>query len=230
MADRRRRGSPFRVGAGDPHWSARIKTETPEEAERREGLSWYKGRFPLEYERRFGDPEDILKHGRTMELAEVPVKGALARQRAGFEFEEPKQAATIGEIGARARGIRAETAGVEHGLEVEKGLRGTHEEIIKQEKRYRGLDIKALERGLKEGRAPEVMPPGLEEEPPTTPAVRREAAKPGRRLRPWIKREVLGGPTALSPLGRAAYGYRNVADWLKYFGRKGLEYAYPGRD
>jgi len=185
----------------------------------RRGLAWREDIQAHELEK-LGVEEAGLR-----ERLGVKEAGLGERQRAEFGFKRPEQVARIGEIGARARGARAGAAREEYGLEFERGLEPTLKDIVKQKKTLGKLDIDVLRKQLRVGAAP------VEEEAPTVakPAAvsPTRVAKPERRMRPWIRREIFGGPEAINPLARAAYGYRNIADWLKHFGRKGYEYAFP---
>lgn len=154
--------------------------------------------------------------GRT-ELTEA---GLGKRQRARFAFEGPGERAETRESVARAERE-------EHGLGFEKGLKPVLEEMVRQKKELGALDIRVLEKELAE---PEAIPAKKEVARPA--AVTPGVAKPRRKLRPSIKRFMWEGtptkfglrlPGVLAP----AYGYKNIADWLGHFAKKGYEYAYP---
>jgi len=142
------------------------------------------------------------------------------RQKAGFAFEGPGKRA-----GTRETVARAERA--EYGLEFEKGLEPTLKRMVKQKEELTDLDIEVIEEELKGLRAvPEVKKAVAK---PVAPA---RVAKPRRKLRPPIKKFLWEGtPTKLGlrlpGLLAPAYGYKNIADWLGHFAKKGYEYAYP---
>jgi len=173
--------------------------------------------------------EDIQAHEVTLrKLAEAGTTerrgmvetGLGKRQRAKFAFEGPgERAATRGAVATAER--------AEYGLEFEKGVEPTLKDIVGQERTKGALDIEVLEAELAKLRAV----PKVEKEvaKPTAPA---RVAKPGRKLRPSIKRFMWEGtPTKyglrLPGLLAPAYGYKNIADWLGHFAKKGYEYAYP---
>lgn len=180
--------------------------------------------------------EDIQAHELTLkEMAETGATGRAKLREAGLgkrlgrehEFRRPEQTARVGEFEARAGEARGRTAAEEYALGFKKSEEQTIRDILRQSKELGKLDIKALQQDLDV----EAAVPGEKVSKAAVPAVTpKGVAKPGkgrRKLRPWIRREVFGGPRAVSPLARAAYGYRNIADWLKFAGRKGIEYAFP---
>jgi len=176
--------------------------------------------------------EDVQAHEvalrKMMEAGATERKGMTetglgTRLKRELEFERPEQAARIGELGAR-------TGRAEYGLEFEKGLEGTLSDIIEQKKKLGELDIDVLKKQLEEPKAApiekEVAAPGV-----AIPGVAKPT-KGKRRMRPSVKKflwegeEVGGGlraPGLLAPL----YGYKNIADWLGHFAKKGYEYAFP---
>jgi len=170
----------------------------------------------------------LARMGEAGATERVKLGEAGAKERLGIaqEFERPEQVARIGEVGARTRETGARAAGEEYELGFYKSNIETIKSLLEQSKRLGELDIKGLEAGLRKVE-PEVSKKVTGVATPTVPAVAGVAKPEKRRLRPWIRREVFGGPGAISPLASAAYGYRNIGDWLKHFARKGYEYAYP---
>ena len=145
--------------------------------------------------------------------------GLVKRQKAKFVFEEPGERAETRETVARA-------AREEYGLGFEKEVRPTLKTLVKQKGELGALDIDVLKKELA---GPEAIPAKKEV---ARPAAAPGVAKPKRKLRPSIKRFMWEGtPTRtglrLPGLLAPAYGYKNIADWLGHFAKKGLEYAYP---
>ena len=173
--------------------------------------------------------EDIQRHEIALrKMAEAGATGRTKltetglgrRQRAKFAFEAPGER-------AETRGAVATAERAEYGLEFEKGLEPTLKAIVGQEKTKADLDIEVLRGEL--AKLKEVPEVEKEVAKPTAPA---RVAKPGRKLRPSIKRFMWEGtPTKtglrLPGLLAPAYGFKNIADWLGHLTKKGIEYAYP---
>lgn len=173
---------------------------------------------------------------RRAEMKEAGLRERLGKEQ---EFARPLQTAETRRLGARAGLREAEAGKVRYGTEVEKGLRSTVEDIVGLKKRMGVAKTGEAELGLREALREEGLrdeaeitaeaarPLDIEEEEPTVPA------RPERRMRPSVKRFLWEGtPTrtglTLPGLGAPIYGYKNIADWLKYGMKKGYEYAYPG--
>lgn len=162
----------------------------------------------------------------------IKMKEAGLRERLGREqeFARPLQRAEIGRLGT-LRGLReAEAEKTRYGTEFERGVRGTAEDILRTQA---GLgEEKLLEARL--GRREEERRLEFRDEAeveaarPTAPEA-EVTAKPGRRMRPGLKKFLWEGwpERGLPGLGAPVKGYLDIAELLGTGARKGYEYAFP---
>ena len=150
------------------------------------------------------------------------------------EFARPAQRAEIRRVGALGGLREAEAEKVRYGTEFERGTRGIFEDILESRKRLReteaeeaGLGLSEIERKLRlrdeaeaEAEAEAARPSISEMEVP---------AKPGREMRPGLKKFLWGGwpERGLPGLGAPVKGYLDIAELLGRGARKGYEWAFP---
>ena len=165
---------------------------------------------------------ELQRAGEEAEMARTERQevGAGRRLEKTHEFAKPRERAEVGRLGV-------ETAASVYALERKKEYEPS---ILEQQRKLRGLDIELIEQEIAAGKkAPTVSPTAVAT--PTVPAAR--VAKPGRRkMRPSVKRFMWEGtPTRaglrLPGLLAPVYGYKNIAEWLGHFAKRGYEYAYP---
>lgn len=166
---------------------------------------------------------------RRAKLKEAGLGRRLGREQ---EYARPGQEAEIRRLGA-------ETEEVSYGTEFERGARGTLEDILKTRRREAGagareaeLGVSEMERDIRLRREAEASARIRTEEAEKEAARPPTSAKPGRTMRPGLKRALWEGtPTrsglTLPGLGAPLYGYKNIADWLGAGMKKGYEYAFP---
>ena len=131
----------------------------------------------------------------------------------GTEFKRDLEDVLKGIVTAEGR--QAVTAAEEAELGFSEAERGVSRRDIAEEEARLGAETGAEIRAEEEARA------------------KAEAARPGRRMQPGLKRALWEGtPTkfgTLPGLGAPLYGYKNIADWLREGMKKGYEYAFPQR-
>ena len=135
-----------------------------------------------------------------------------------------------------ARLEEAEAEKVRYGTEFQKGVRGIAEDILGLEKRMKATKVGGEELGLREALREERLRDEAEEaaEAARLSDIEKEEesivpAKPGRRLRPSIKKHLLSGWPEMGirgPLAPIKESY-DIFELLKKGSRKGYEYAFP---
>jgi hypothetical protein len=157
------------------------------------------------------------------ETRRVGIKEAGLGERLGRtqEFAKPLQMATTGKVlGEAAKG--------EYELGRKKVYEPQVESIMKSRADLAGLDVQALQQEIDAAKPPVAAP--MEASALTVaPTVARPAR---RKVRPSVKRFAWEGtPTrtglTLPGLLAPVYGFKNIADWLEHFTKKGYEYAFP---
>lgn len=141
--------------------------------------------------------------------------GDLRTAMAGFR----QRPAAVAKLGAEAEDIR-------YGTEFKRGLEdvlaGTVRAYGREAETRAGeaaLGLREAERGISLRDEAGVMAAAAAEAEVARPSA---PAKPGRKMRPSLKRL-----WRLTPPGAALYGYKNIADWIEHGIKEGYEYAFP---
>lgn len=152
----------------------------------------------------------------------------------GYERVEALRAARLGVHPRAPAGIektRAEAEKMRYDIESERRLRPSIESILRTraEEQAFGLEEARREVGLREGAGIEAVMEAEKEAEAEALAEAAKPVKPGRKLRPSLKRVLWEGrPEIGAPgLGAPIKGYFDIAELLGEYLGKGYEYAFP---